>query len=406
MRGLAGRRIALPPGSVPAVSGDVEVRPVQGRRELTSFIKLPFRLHEGTVWVPPLVTERRQFLNRSKNPFFEHAEAEYFLAWRDARPVGRITAQIDERWDRYQGGSDGMFGFFESEDDPEIAAALLNAASGWVRGRGRERLLGPMDFTTNDECGLLVEGYERPPLILQPWHPPYYAELIEGQGLIKSMDLLMWWLELGGQMYSAEGFHPMIHEVARKVSTEHGVKIRDFRKKDIQAEITRFIEVYNSAWEKNWGFVPITEEEVRAQASNLKPVLDERWGFIAERDGEVLGAALTLPDVNQVLKRMDGSLLPFGWLTFLRATYSRMGVNTPRAGIDRVRVFALGVKPEYQHLGIAAAFYVRCLDVARALNQTRGETGWILEVNKPMNRAMEGMGGKVVKRYRLYERAT
>ena len=217
----------------------------------------------------------------------------------------------------------------------------------------------------------------------------------------------MWWLSIGQQMYSdeADSFHPMIHELAQKVETEHGVTIRDFRKKDLQNEISRFIEVYNSAWEKNWGFVPITEEEVRAQASDLKPVLDERWGFIAERDGEVLGAALTLPDINQVLKKMGGSLLPFGWLTFLRASFSPRGVNIPSAGIDTVRVFALGVKPEYQHLGIAAAFYDRCLRVGAELNQPNGETGWILEVNEPMNRAMEGMGGKVVKRYRLYEKA-
>ena len=384
---------------------EIEVRPVAGRGEMTKFIKLPFRLHEGTVWVPPLVTERRKFLDRDKNPFFEHAEAEYFLAWRGDEVVGRISAQVDERWDQFQGGNDGMFGFFECENDPEAAKALFGAAGEWLRGRGRERVVGPMDFSTNDECGLLIEGYELAPLILQPWHPPYYAGLIEGEGMTKSMDLLMWWLELGGQMYTDEGFHPMIHELAKKVEGEHGVTIRDFRKKDLEAEITRFIEVYNSAWEKNWGFVPITAEEVRAQASDLKPVLDERWGFIAERDGEVLGAALTLPDVNQVLRRMNGSLLPFGWLTFLRATFAREGVNTKRAGIDRVRVFALGVKPEYQHLGIAAAFYDRCLRVGKELNQPRGETGWILEVNKAMNRAMEGMGGKVVKKYRLYEKA-
>ena len=378
---------------------------MQGRGELTKFIRLPFRLHEGTPWVPPLITERRRFLNRSKNPFFKHAEAEYFLAWRDGLPVGRISAQIDERWDQFQGGSDGMFGFFESENDPEVSRALLDAAAGWIRERGRERLLGPMDFSTNDECGLLIEGYERAPLILQPWHPPYYKELLEGHGLAKSMDLLMWWLELGSQMYTDEGFHPMIHELARKVTEEHGVTIRDMRKRDLEAELGRFIEVYNSAWEKNWGFVPITEEEVRAQASDLKPVLDEEWCFIAERDGEVLGAAVTLPDINQVLGRMNGRLLPFGWLTFLRGTFSSNGVNTERAAIDRVRVFALGVKPEHQHLGIAAAFYDRCLEVGKRRNQPRGETGWILEVNKPMNRAMEGMGGKVVKRYRLYEKA-
>jgi GNAT superfamily N-acetyltransferase len=389
---------------VPSDSG-VEVRPVSGRGDLTRFIKLPFRLHEGTVWVPPLVSERRRFLDRSKNPFFDHAEAEYFLARRDGEVVGRISAHIDKRWDQFQGGNDGMFGFFESENDPAVAAALFEAARGWLRERGRERLIGPMDFTTNDECGLLIEGYDLAPLILQPWHPPYYAELIEGQGMAKSMDLLMWWLELGGQMYAGDSFHPMIHEMARKVTEEHGVTIRDFSKKDLEAEITRFIEVYNSAWSKNWGFVPVTEEEVRAQAADLKPVLDERWGFIAERDGEILGAALTLPDINQVLKKMNGSLLPFGWAKFLRAMYTRSGVNTPKAGIDRVRVFALGVKPEYQHLGIAAAFYDRCLKVGKELNQPRGETGWILEVNKPMNRAMEGMGGKVVKKYRLYEKA-
>jgi GNAT superfamily N-acetyltransferase len=341
-----------------AANSAVQVRPVEGRRELTQFIKLPFGLHQGTPWVPPLISERRRFLDRKKNPFFKHAEAEYFLAWRDGRPVGRITAQIDERWDQFQGGNDGMFGFFECEQDPETAAALFEAASGWLRDRGRERLLGPMDFTTNDECGLLVEGYDRAPLILQPWHPPYYRELIEGQGLDKSMDLLMWWLNLGEQMYTDEGFHPMIHELAKKVTGEHGVTIRDMNKKDLEAELERFIEVYNSAWEKNWGFVPITDEEVRAQASDMKPVLDERWCFI-----------------------------------------------TKRAGIDRVRVFALGVKPEHQHLGIAAAFYDRCLRVGKELNQPRGETGWILEINKPMNRAMEGMGGKVVKRYRLFERA-
>ena len=388
------------------MSAAVEVRPVEGRRDLTRFVKLPFGLHQGTPWVPPLITERRRFLDRSKNPFFEHAEAEYFLAWREGRPVGRISAQIDQRWDQFQGGKDGMFGFFEAEDDPEVAAALFEAASGWVRAQGRERLLGPMDFSTNDECGLLVEGYERAPLVLQPWHPPYYRELVEGQGFTKTMDLLMWWVQFGAQLYTEgdEGFHPMIHELARKVTSEHGVTIRDMRKKDLEAELGRFIEVYNAAWEKNWGFVPITEEEVRAQASDLRPVLDEEWCFIAERDGEVMGAAVTLPDVNQVLARMKGRLLPFGWLTFLRGNFSPHGVNTKGAGIDRVRVFALGVKPEHQHLGIAAAFYDRCLEVGKRRDQARAETGWILEVNKPMNRAMEGMGGKVVKRYRLYEK--
>jgi GNAT superfamily N-acetyltransferase len=173
------------------------------------------------------------------------------------------------------------------------------------------------------------------------------------------------------------------------------VVIREMRKRELEAEIARFMEVYNEAWGPNWGFVPVTEEEVEFQARNLKPILREEWAMIAEKpDGEVVGAALTLPDVNQVLAKMNGRLLPFGWLTFLRE----------RPKIDLVRVFALGVKPEYQHWGVAAALYVRHLDAARATGITAGETGWILETNEAMNRAMEGMGGTVVKKYRLFEK--
>jgi GNAT superfamily N-acetyltransferase len=374
--------------------GQIQVRPVQGGSELKQFIKLPFRLHEGTPWVPPLIYERRGFLNKEKNPYFQHAEAEYFLAWRDGEPVGRITAQIDRRWDQFQGGSDGQFGFIDAEDDPEIFEALLGAAEGWVRERGRDRLVGPMDFTTNDEVGLLIEGYDRHPYILEPWHPPYYREQIEALGYGKTMDLLMWNLEMGG-LKKGDAFADAIHAVADKVESEHGITVRNMNKRDLETEIGRFMEVYNSAWEKNWGFVPITDEEIAFQAKNLKQILDPRWAFMAERDGEILGAALSLPDINQVTKKMNGRLLPFGWLRFLLG----------KRKIDRVRVFALGVKPEYQHTGIAARFYVRHIETAAEVGVTGGEEGWILEVNEPMNRAMEGMGGTIVKRYRLYEKS-
>ena len=370
----------------------VTVRPVSGKRDLNEFIRVPFRLHGGMPWVPPLIMERKEFLDREKNPFFDHAEAEYFLAERDGEPVGRITAHVDERWTQFQGGNDGMFGFFESENDPETATALVEAATGWLRARGRERMLGPMDFTTNDECGMLIEGYERLPLVLEPWHPPYYRELLEALGMTKSMDLLMWELYLG-TLKQGDRFHDFIHEAAQKSESEHGVTVRQMRKNDLEAEVTRFMEVYNEAWGPNWGFVPITEEEVAFQAKNLKPILDENWAMIAEREGEVVGAALTLPDINQVLAKMNGRVLPFGWWHFL----------TGRRKINQVRVFALGVKPEYQHFGVAAALYVRHVETAARVRQKGGEMGWILEVNEPMNRAMEGMGGKVVKRYRLYE---
>jgi GNAT superfamily N-acetyltransferase len=370
----------------------VDVRPVAGRRDLDAFIRLPFRLHRGTPWVPPLIAERRDFLSRDKNPFFGHAEAEYLIAERDGRVVGRITAQVDERWTQHNGGNDGMFGFFDCEPDAEIAGALIEAAAAWLRQRGRERMLGPMDFTTNDECGLLIEGFDLAPFVLEPWHPSYYRELIEGLGMTKAMDLLMWRLELG-QLKKGNRFHDLIHQAAEASATEHGVVIRHMRKRDLEAEVMRFMEVYNEAWDRNWGFVPVTEEDVRFQVKNLKPILDPNWAMIAERDGEVVGAALTLPDINQVLRKMNGRLLPLGWLRFLGG----------RRKVDRVRVFALGVKPSCQHLGVAAALYVEHIEVAARVRQKWGEMGWILETNEPMNRAMEGMGGEVCKRYRLYE---
>jgi hypothetical protein len=376
--------------------GSVTIRPVRNRRELKRFVKVPFRLHrEHPQWVPPLVFERMQFLNRGKNPYFEHAEAEYFIAERDGEPVGRITAQVDERWDEYQGGSDAMFGFFETADDPEVARALLDAATEWARGKGRFRILGPMDFTTNDEIGVLIEGYELEPFILENWHPPHYRELLEGAGFGKAMDLLMWELRLGS-LKEGERFAPSIHAAAKKALEEEGIVIRNMRKREMANEVRRFSEVYNEAWGDNWGFVPLTEAEVEFHAKVLKQVLDEDWAYLAEKDGDPVGAALTLPDINQVMAKLNGRLLPFGWLRFLLG----------RRKIDRLRVFALGVKHDYRHSGVAAGLYLKHLETSYEPGAiTWGEMGWILETNEPMNRAMEGMGGRVVKRYRVYERS-
>jgi hypothetical protein len=374
----------------------VSIRPVRTRSELKRFVKVPFRLHrESEQWVPPLVFERMQFLDRKKNPWFEHGEAEYFLAERDGRAVGRITAHLDSRWDSYQGGRDAMFGFFEAEEDPEVVRALLDAATEWAVARGRERLLGPMDFTTNDEIGILIEGFERRPMILEPWHPPYYQRLIEAEGFGKAMDVLMWELRMG-ELKEGEKFDPSIHEAAEKALRDEGITIRNMRKRDMAGEVRRFMDVYNEAWGDNWGFVPITDAEVEFQAKNLKQVLDEEWTFMAEKDGEVVGAALTLPDINQVLAGMNGRLLPFGWAKFLSG----------KRKIDRLRVFALGVKHDYRHTGVAAGLYLEHIKMAAMPDKIHwGEMGWILETNKPMNRAMEGMGGKIVKKYRLYERS-
>jgi hypothetical protein len=373
----------------------VSIRPVRTRRELKRFVKVPFRLHrENEQWVPPLVFERMQFLDRKRNPWFEHGEAEFFLAERDGEAVGRISAHLDRRWDEFQGGKDAMFGFFEAAEDPEVVRALFGAASEWAAGRGRERLLGPMDFTTNDEIGILIEGFERRPMILEPWHPPYYQRLIEAEGFGKAMDVLMWELRMG-ELKEGERVDPSIHAAAEKALQDEGITIRNMRKRDMAGEVRRFMDVYNEAWGDNWGFVPITDAEVEFQAKNLKQVLDEEWTFMAEKDGEVIGAALTLPDINQVMAGLNGRLLPFGWARFLLG----------KRKIDRLRVFALGVKHDYRHTGVAAGLYLEHIKMAALPDKIHwGEMGWILETNKPMNRAMEGMGGKIVKKYRLYER--
>ena len=371
----------------------VEIRPVAGRRDLRRFIRLPFALYRNEPrWIPPLLSDMHKRLDRQHNPFFAHAEAEFFLAWRDGEPVGRISAHIDHRFNEFQDNQWGLFGFFECEDSQPTAHALLDAAQAWLVQRGRDRMVGPMDYTTNDECGLLVEGHERPPIILSTWHHPYYQELLEREGLEKVMDLLMWSLHISGR----DRVRRAIWLMADKVEAEHGIVCRPMRKRDMDAEVNRFLEVYNAAWERNWAAVPLSEQEIHHYAKDLKPILDENWAYIAERadTGEVVGAALTLPDYNQVLKHLHGRLFPIGWA---KALYWRRK-------IDAVRVFALGVKPAYQHTGIAARFYQLHFDAAERTPQKGGEMGWILETNRPMNRAMEGMGGEIVRRFRVYER--
>jgi GNAT superfamily N-acetyltransferase len=370
----------------------VEIRHVTTRRDLNTFVHLPWAIYRNhPLWVPPLKFDVRNRLDRAKNPFFEHAEAEYFLAFRDGDPVGRITAHYDRNFNRFQHNEWGMFGWFEARDDPLVAGALLDAAEEWLRDRKRDRMVGPLSFSTNDQdAGLLVDGFDREPLILNQWTQPYYPALLEGAGLTKAMDLYMWELWVDDRA----SVHPAIGRMAEEVKTKHGIDVRGMRKRDLRAEVDRFLEVYNEAWERNWGFVPLTDEEVRHYAKELKPILDENWAFIAEKDGETVGAALTLPDYNQVLKHLNGRLLPIGWA---KALYWRRKIN-------RVRVFALGVKAKHQHTGVAAALYRRHFDAAEVTPQKWGEMGWILETNTSMNRAMEGMGGKVVRRFRVYEK--
>lgn len=366
---------------------------VSGGRELGQFIDLPFGLHAShPLWVPPLKLERRLFLNRRMNAFFSHGEAEYFLARRDGRVVGRISAQINHAFNDHQHKRWGWFGFLELEDDPEALAELLAAAAAWLRVRGCERMVGPADFSMNDESGILIEGFDLRPMIRQPWHPPYYQERVEQAGMTKAMDLLMWNLEVSDRAKVL----PVIFELAEKVESEHGIRVRPMRRRQLRKDMDAFAEVYNAAWSKNWDFVPYSKKDLNALAQEMHLVFDKHWAFIAERldTGEVVGMAMTFPDINQVLAKMNGRLLPLGWWRFLNKG----------KGTDRVRVGFLGVKPEYQHTGVAAKLYVEHFNAAAVRPQTGGEMGWILETNTAMNRGMEAMGGRVVKRYRVYER--
>jgi GNAT superfamily N-acetyltransferase len=366
---------------------------VSGRRDLTRFIELPFALHANRPqWVPPLKLERRMFLSRRLSAFFSHGQAEYLLAWRDGRVVGCASAQIDDAFNEYHDARWGWFGFLEFEDDAEVLRALLDAAAAWLSQRGAERMVGPASFSMNDESGVLVEGFELRPMVRQPWQPHYYHERLQEAGLQKAVDLLMWNLEVTDR----DRVLPVIFDLAERLEPEHGIRVRPMRRRKLRAELDGFAQVYNSAWSGNWGFVPYSKRDLDAYAHELHLVFDPNWFMVAERTdtGEVVGMAITVPDINQVLQRMHGRLLPLGWWHFLNK----------RRIMDRVRVGFLGVKPDYQHTGVAAKLYVEHFNSAARTPQGGGEMGWILETNIAMNRGMEAMGGRIVKRYRVYER--
>jgi GNAT superfamily N-acetyltransferase len=372
--------------------GSVTIRTARGPAALKRFVDLPYRLHEGTPWIPHLKAERWGLLTRKLNPYFKHGEAEYFLAWRDGRVVGRATAQIDHAFNEFHDNRWGMFGFLELEEDPEVLSALLDAAGSWLRERGCDRMVGPMDFSMNDESGILIEGHELEPMIRQPWHPPYYQRLCEEADLEKAMDLFSWKLEIENR---GTTLLPVLEELDQKSREEHGVTIRKMSRRHLRREMEDFAEIYNLAWADNWGFVPYGKADLDAYALDLQLVYTPEWFMVAEKDGETIAIAITVIDVNQALKRMKGRILPTGWWHYL---------NKGRI-CDQVRIGFLGVKPEHQHTGVAAALYIAHFEAAARTRQKSGEAGWILETNEPMNRALEAMGGEIVKRYRLYQRA-
>jgi GNAT superfamily N-acetyltransferase len=374
----------------PRSSTGIDIAPVRGWRELRAFVDLPFRLHAGTPWVPPLRIERYLFLSRRLNPYFTHGEAEYFLARREGRVVGRITAQIDHAYNEFHASRWGMFGFLEFEDDQDVLDGLLEAAEHWLRARGCDRMVGPMDFQLNDESGVLFAGFEHAPLIRQNWHPPYYHERCEAAGLKKVMDLYSYWLDCKDR----GNVLPILPQVAERARDKYGITIRKMSRRHLRREMDEFARVYNAAWSGNWGFVPYSKEDLDELARTYQLIYSRDWFMVAEIDGETIAMAISIPDINQVLKKMKGRILPFGWVHYLRR--NRI--------MDGVRVGFLGVLPEHQHTGAAALLYMEHYDMAEKTPQGWGEPGFILENNSSMNRGLEAMGADLIKRYRVYER--
>lgn len=384
---------ARPDGGARSIGGEagLRVERVRSRRELGIFLKLPWRIYAADpVWVPPLLSDQKKVLD-PRHPFHAHAEVACFLAWRGGEPVGRIAAIANHRYNEFHGDRTGFFGLFESVDDADVAAALLATAEEWLRARGLERALGPMNFSTNDELfspGVLVDGFERPPSIMMAHTPPYYAALLEGAGYTGAKDLVAYWLA---------GERPperLLRGIARLQRSE-GVVVRSLDLRRFDEEVRAIQDVYHSAWERNWGFVPMTDAEFAHLAKSFRPVVEPRLCVIAEVDGQAVGFALTLPDYHQVLKRLNGRLLPFGLLKFL--WYRRK--------IDAARVLTLGIRPGYRHRGLDAMMIVRIWEQAVELGYAQGECSWILEDNWDMRRGIERVGGQVYKTYRVYEKA-
>lgn len=375
----------------------ITIRPVETRRLLKAFIRLPHRLYANDpAWVPPLDLERKAHLSPRQNPFFEHGEAALFLAFRGEVPVGRISAQIDRlHLDRHQDGT-GFFGFLEAEDDGTVFAALFEAAAEWLRTRGMRRMRGPFGFSINQESGLLVEGFAHPPVVMMGHARPYYDERVKACGLRKVMDLIA---------YDYPGLQPVPAAMARmleRLKAKGVLSVRPMNKRRLREELSLIMDIFNDAWAENWGFVPFTEREIRKLGDELKLIVDERDVWIAEYKGEPAAMVVTLPDINGYIRDFGGRLLPFNWLKLIW----RLKFGGPP---EMVRMPLMGVRRRYHNTAVGSALALAVIDAVRFHHADRGvqrgELSWILETNTRMRHMIEALGGVPYKTYRIYEKA-
>jgi len=376
------------------MSRQLRLEPVNDKQGLMEFIEFPFKLYRGDPnWVPPLIEERRDFFDPKKNPFFEHARCQLFLARRGDELVGTVAALVNDNHNAFHNEQTGAFGFFETVNDQAVADALLEAAEAWVRTQGMAVIRGPLNFSTNDEIGTLVDGFDEPPVVMMTYNPRYYPSLIEAHGYTKAMDVYAYIVDLAEGLRNAP---QKVFSVAEKAAHKEGIRVRKIDVRRLNQEVALIKQVYNRAWERNWGFVPMTDAEIDHLANGLKAILDPNLLFIAETsDGTPVGVSIALPDVHQALRWSGGGhMWPFGLLKFL---WHRRKVN-------QCRLLIMGMVPEYRGRGADAIFYVETARAALAHGYKRMEGSWILENNTMMNLIIERLGGVRYKTYRIYEK--
>ncbi len=367
---------------------EIIIRTVQTKRDVRDFIQFLWRIYAGNpAWVPPLLADRRKIMDKQKNPFYKHADAEFFIAEQDGIMVGRIAAIINYNHNAVHNENMGFFGFFECVNDQSVANALFDTAKQYVKEKGATHLRGPVNPSVNDDLGLLIEGYELSPTIMMPYNLPYYISLIEKYGFKKAKDLYAY------QLTQDKVYSEKLERAHQIVKQRQQISFRSLDMKHFDEEVEKVKLIYNKAWAKNWGAVPMTDEEMDALAADLKMIVEPELVIFAEKNNQPIGFALSLPDLNIVFKyNKHGYFLPGLYHLF-----------TKRKKINGVRIMVLGVLPEYLKTGAAAALFYETAIRAKRLGYYYGEASWILEDNEPMVRAAEALNGKITKRYRIYE---
>ncbi len=369
--------------------------PLSDRKLVERFIRVPWYINREYApsdhWVPPLLMDRRDYLNPKKNPFFEHAEVGLWILRQNGRDIGRIAAVKDRDYIEFHKEQTGYFGMFECPNEPELAKALLDVAADWLKQRGLTKYIGPLELSTNYLSGALIEGFDRDPGINMPYNPPYYDELLLASGVEKARDLLYWGLD------PQKPVPERIVRISRRIAERKGVTIRKMSFKDWDNEVLRTLEIYNDAWEKNWGFVPLSKKEYLHIAKDLKMVLHPDLAIIAEVKGEPVAFVLTINDINPVLKKINGRLFPTG---IFKLAWDVM----IKPKITSGRLILLGIKGPYRGMGIDSLLFVETHAGGQKLGWTSGQIGWTLEDNVKVNRAIEAMGGFEIAKYRVYER--